>query len=108
MSSSLSKRLLARINDEISSDSSDISEENQPIDNIEVQIVRIPGFRAKSTLMWAYEEEHLYYFNSYSEKTGLSACTCYDNTCRARIYIRKNASRTWHSLQHCANTKELF
>lgn len=87
MSSSLSKQLLARINDEIASGS--IAEE-QPIDEIEVQFVRIPGFRANSTLMWAHEEQHLYYFNSYSERTGLSAYTCYDSTCRARIYIRKD------------------
>lgn len=55
---------------------------------IDVKYEIIPGFRANSELMWAYEENQLYYKNSNYKK--LTAYTCRIAGCPARVYVRKD------------------
>lgn len=91
--SSLSSRLLAEMNNDIESVSEDDEVLTEDIDinlEIEVKFEYIEGLRKGSKLVWAFENRHLYYINAYSKKTKLTACTCYDPKCTARIYIREN------------------
>lgn len=93
MSTLLSERLLAEMNKSITSASEDdVRIDSGRIDEIEIEYKWIPGFRKKSVVLWAHEEEHLYYYNSYSQKTGYTACTCYDSSCTARIFIREDGT----------------
>lgn len=91
---------------EISEDpSSNIEDELIIIGEIDVKIKVIPGLRTGSNLIWAYEENNLYYKNSYSKITGLESCKCYKPRCSARLYIREDGtafrkSSTGHSVNH--------
>lgn len=101
MSELLSAQLLREMNDELSEN----DDEPITIGEIEVQYTLIPGLREGSNLVWAFEEEHLYYKNSFSRKTGLESCKCYKGRCRARLYIRPDGtafkqSGICHALNH--------
>lgn len=60
-----------------------------------------PGLREGSQLIWAHEEQNLYYKNSYSKSTDLEAYTCYESGCNARVYIRNdNTAYRFSEVQH--------
>lgn len=85
----LSERILMQINQEDDEANLDNDEQVANTSEINVKFKWIPGFRKNSKIVWAYEQNMLYYVNSYSVKSGLTACTCYGN-CRARLFIRKD------------------
>lgn len=99
---SLSKRLLAQITrDQECGNSEENSEINQNSgESASVKFQRIPGFRKNSTIVWAHEQQFLYYINAHSDKTGITACTCYDENCRARLYIKDNSTAYCNSVPH--------
>lgn len=66
--------------------------EDEETGTIDVKYDIIAGFRVNSQLMWAYEENQLYYENSYSKKTKLKAYTCRIKGCPARVYVREDRS----------------
>lgn len=84
----LSAQLLREINEEISHEEGAIN----TIGEIEIRYVMTAGIREGSSLVWAFDEENLYYKNSYSDSTGVRACKCYFNGCSARLYIRPNGT----------------
>lgn len=86
----LSQQILMQIDQEVEEENAADDEQVKNGSEIDVKFKWIPGFRKDSEVVWAYEEHMLYYYNSYSSKTDLIACTCYDPNCHARIYIRKN------------------
>lgn len=86
MSDKLSAKLLNEINNSICATNAVEEADLQMIGEIEVIFEWIPGLRQGSKLLWAYEEENLYYANSYSKKTKITACTCIEPKCNARWY----------------------
>lgn len=89
MSDLLSAQLLRELEDELS----DIEEAGAMIiGDIEVQFKMIPGLREGSSVVWTFEEEHLYYKNAYLKAKKLESCKCYKNGCRARLYIREDGT----------------
>lgn len=84
--SSLSARLLGEMNEQFSENEDNVDEVSS--ESVEVQYEYISGLRKGSRIVWAYQEMHLYYINAFSKKTGLTACTCYERNCKARIFIR--------------------
>lgn len=93
MSDLLSAQLLREMNDEISDD------EDSPISigEIEVRFEIVPGLRQGPNLVWAFEEEHLYY------------CKCHKPGCRARLYIRTDGTAYRHSgIKHSANHGSMY
>lgn len=105
MSDLLSAQLLREVYEELSSN------EDDPIiiGEIEVKYSMIPGLRSGSKVVWAFEEEHLYYKNSYSKKTDLESCKCYKSGCRARLYIRTDGSAFRHSgINHDRNHGSMY
>lgn len=52
----------------------------------------IPGFKTGSNLVWAFEEQHLYYKNACSKAKLLESCKCYRQGCKARLYIREDGT----------------
>lgn len=84
MSESLSARLLREINDQIP--------QNEVV-QIEVFYEIIPGMREGSSVIWAFEEENLYYRNNYvSKKTGQMSCKCQFPNCNVRLYIKDDGT----------------
>lgn len=57
-----------------------------------VRYTLIPGLRENSELMWTYEQNQLYYKNSYSAKTQLTSYTCRVKGCKARVFVRPDES----------------
>lgn len=105
MSDKLSAKLLNEINDSICATNEAEGADLQTIGEIEVIFEWISGLREGSKLLWAYEEEHLYYVNSYSKKSKTTACTCIEPKCNARVYVRDDGtayrqSSTQHLLSH--------
>lgn len=47
----------------------------------------IEGLRAGSRLVWVPREENIYYSNTINIKRDAISCTCYENSCTARILI---------------------
>lgn len=92
MSDSLSAQLLREINDRIRHESVEEEEEEElsSIGEIEVRYIMIPGRREGSSLVWAFEEQNLYYKNYYSRSNEQQACKCLQPGCNARLYIRAN------------------
>lgn len=82
---SLSERILAAMSENESTENDEKSEKN--FERTTVEFTLIPGFRKNSKIIWTHDQQFLYYFNSQSEKTGIKACTCYDENCNARLYI---------------------
>lgn len=66
------------------------SEDEEVVAN--VRYTMIPGLRENSELMWAYEQNQLYYKNAYSTKTQLTSFTCRVKGCKARIFVRSDGS----------------
>lgn len=89
MSELLSEQILREIDEYSSSDEDDLNNDVNIV-NIEVLYEMIRGLREGSNLVWAMEEKHLYYKNSFSQKTRLTACKCYKKGCKARLYIRED------------------
>lgn len=79
--SSLSSKLLSEVKESEDEEESDTGE-------ISVNFQFVEGFRKGSRLVWAFEEQHLFYFNSYSKKTQSSGYTCYEDNCSARIFVK--------------------
>lgn len=52
----------------------------------------IPGLRENSEVMWAFEQNQLYYQNAYSRKTQLTSYTCRVKNCKARVFVRPDKS----------------
>lgn len=77
MCDKLSTRLLTEMNSAICSTNETEEVDLNTFGEIEVFFEWIPGLRKGSKLLWAYEEEHLYYVNSYSQKKKITACTLY-------------------------------
>lgn len=93
MSDKLSTRLLNQMNNELSSiDDTEDGEEFNSIDFIEVRSEWIMGFRKNSILLWTLEEEYLYYKNAYNNTKKVTACTCIDQNCKARIFVREDGT----------------
>lgn len=93
------------MNDEISDD------EDSPISigEIEVRFEIVPGLRQGPNLVWAFEEEHLYYKNAFSKTSGLESCKCHKPGCRARLYIRTDGTAYRHSgIKHSANHGSMY
>lgn len=74
MSDALSAQLLREINEELSNSSED---DSIIIGEIEVDYITMPGFRTGLNLVWAFEEQHLYYKNAYSKAKLQESCKCY-------------------------------
>lgn len=89
MSDLLSAQLLREMNDELSQ-----SDDDEPFihGEVEVDYELIPGKREGSELIWAFNENNLYYKNSYSRKKRLESCKCTKKRCTARLYIRDDGS----------------
>lgn len=66
------------------------SEDEQILTNVKYKM--IPGLRENSVLMWAYEQNHLYYKNAYSIKTKDTSYTCRVKECKARIFVRPDGA----------------
>lgn len=91
--SSFSKRLIDEIslmNESLAVDEDDSLDES--FLEIEIQYEYIPGFRKGSKIVWVLQEKNLYYVNSFSNKTKLTACTCYETSCTARIFIKEDGT----------------
>lgn len=103
MSDLLSAQLLREMEDNLSGG------EDDPINigDIEVQFRMIEGLREESSLVWAFEEECLYYKNSYSRKTGLEACKCCKKGCKARLYIREDGT-AFRKVHHASNHGSMY
>lgn len=93
MSDFLSAQLLREIQENIVN----ASNENSIIEEIVVKYEVVPGKREGSHLVWAFEDEFLFYKNSLSKKTGNEACKCIEKGCNARIYIREDGSAFKHN-----------
>lgn len=93
MSDTLSAQLMREMNERLS------ESEDEPIISreIEVQFVMVPGLRTGSSVVWAYEEQNLYYRNAYSKATRLESCKCYKPKCKARLYIREDGTAFRHT-----------
>lgn len=52
----------------------------------------IPGLRTNSELLWAYEQQQLYYKNAYSTKTQITSYTCRIKGCNARVFVKPDGS----------------
>lgn len=94
MSDSLSLQLLREIQQNIV----DTSNRNETIGEIEVNYEIVPGKRGGSHLVWAFEDEFLFYKNSLSKKSGNEACKCIEKGCNARMYICEDGSAFKHSV----------
>lgn len=92
MSDKLSTILLNEMNEAIcfTDDSEEV--DIKIIGEIEVFFEWIPGLREKSSLLWAFEEEHLYNANSYSKKKKATACTCMEPKCYAWVFVRDDGT----------------
>lgn len=90
---SFSQKILNEINEinEKLTENEDESSDDSVLES-QVHFEFIPGFRKGSRIVWAFEEQHLYYVNSFSKKTKLTACTCYETNCTARIFIREDGT----------------
>lgn len=105
MSDSLSAQLLREMNDNLS------ETEDEPIiiGEIAVEYRMIPGMREGSSLVWAYEEKHLYYKNAYSKVKRLESCKCYVPKCRSRLYIREDGTAFRKSnVEHAQNHGSMY
>lgn len=71
---------------EIENDSEE-SEEQESDVNTYLQYEIIEGLRRGSTLLWTTQEQQLYYRNSYSAKTQLTAYTCRFLGCTVRVFV---------------------
>lgn len=87
MSDLLSAQLLREMNENLSD-----SEDDHSISVIDVKYMIIPGLREGSNLIWAFEEEYLYYKNAFSESKNELSCKCYVAGCRARLKIRADGT----------------
>lgn len=110
--STFSERLRNEMNqmNESLTENEDESSDDSTLD-FEIQYEYIPGFRKGSQVVWAFEEKKLYYVNSYSKKTKLTACTFYENQCTARIFIRENGTafkQTTHKHKRHDSHYEIF
>lgn len=92
MSDKSSTRLLNEINNSICATNEAEEADLQPIGEIEILYEWVAGLREDAKLLWAYEEEHLYYVNSYSRNTKITACTCIVSSCRARVYVKEDGA----------------
>lgn len=63
---------------------------------MDVQYTMVPGLRENSEILWAFDEQQMYYKNSFSQKTQCTAYTCRVKGCTARLFVRpdKTAYRT--------------
>lgn len=91
MSDRLSTRLLNQMNNSLhATDEED--ECDIQIDMIDLEWQMIKGLKKNSNLLWTPEEQYLYYANSYSQKTKITAYTCIIPQCRARVYVREDGT----------------
>lgn len=60
-------------------------------DEIIVNFQIVPGLRDNSSLVWAFEEQQLYYKKSVN-KNGIQSCVCNVPTCNARMFIKPDGS----------------
>lgn len=95
MSDLFSAQLLQQMNGDLSF----VEEAENTIGEIRVKYVIIPGFRKNSNIVWAMEEEFLYYRNAKSDNTKEIACKCYVAGCYARLYIREDKT-AYRLLEH--------
>lgn len=65
-------------------------EEYGVVSNVQYEMVE--GLRNGSKLLWATEEQQLFYKNSFSTKTQLTAYTCRIANCKARIFVRPDST----------------
>lgn len=86
------KELQDRLLNEFIDHDDDIDKEDEGISEIPVLIEYIEGFRANSKIVWAIQEENLYYRGHWNAKLEATVCTCYDESCQKKIYIRKNGT----------------
>lgn len=86
MSDTFSRQLLQEMENAI------LSSEDEDTGIIEINYEIIPGLRVNSQLMWAYEENQLYYENAFSKKTRLKAFTCRVKGCPARVFVKEDKS----------------
>lgn len=101
----LSAQLLREINGESSRNEDDLT----IVGNIEVHYTMVPGLRKGSSLVWAFEEDHLYYKNSYSKVNALDSCKCYKKGCKARLYIREDGSAFRHGdIEHAKSHGSMY
>lgn len=82
MSDTFSRQLLQEMENAVA------SSEDDEIGIVEVKYEIIPGLRANSRLMWAFEENQLYYENSYSKSKQQRPFTCRVKGCPARVFVR--------------------
>lgn len=73
-------------------------EENEPILNLKYEIVE--GLREGSSILWTTQEQQLYYRNSFSKKTQLTAYTCRIANCRARVFVRADNTAFRSTIPH--------
>lgn len=106
MSDLLSAQILRQINEELSNSSED---DSIIIGEIEVKYIIIPGFRTGSNLVWAFEEQHLYYKNAYSKAKNQESCKCYKPGCRVRLYIREDGTAfRFIEINHAKNHGSMY
>lgn len=83
MSDNFTAELLRELENSLSQ-----SDDEEVLRNVKYTI--ISGLRENSEVMWAYEQNQLYYQNSYSAKTQLTSYTCRVKECKARVFVRPN------------------
>lgn len=85
----LQDRLLAEFQDidDIGDNSIDESSSEIP-----VLIEYISGFRKNSNIVWSIDEENLYYGGNWNETLQARTCTCYDEKCLGKIYVRRDST----------------
>lgn len=110
MSNELQARLLAEYNERFESDSESDDLNSDHSLQVSLNIVFIRGFRNNSKIV--YDGEYLYYQNAFNKYHGVTACTCYEKECTARIFVRKDETayklRTMqHSKTH-GNMHDIF
>lgn len=66
--------------------------QDEEINMNHVKFEMIPGLRDNSQLMWAYEEQQLYYENSYSQKSKITAFTGRKSGCMARVFLKEDGT----------------
>lgn len=96
MSDSFCSQLLQEM--EVVLEQEEGEEENNGISDMRYEIIE--GLRETSSLLWTQQEHQLYYKNSFSNKTQLTAYTCRIANCRARVYVRTDNTAFRSTIPH--------
>lgn len=98
MSDSFCSELLREMETALEDHREEEGEESEVTINLEYEIIE--GLREGSSLLWTTQEQQLYYRNSYSKKTQLTAYTCRMADCRARVFVRADNTAFRSTIPH--------